>query len=79
MAIECTPDSLADASECYKAISPGDRDAVMIYLLYVISGSALTIPELVANSMCYAQQIDKQLQPGVITYLLCAIAQAQGA
>lgn len=79
MAIECSPDSLADASECYKRISPGDRDAVMIYLLYVISGSTLTIPQLVAASQCYADRIDKQLQPAVITYLLCAISQAQGA
>lgn len=79
MPIECTPDSLADASECYKKISPGDREAVMIYLLYVISGLDLTIEELVANSRCYADRIDKHLQPGIIVYLLCAIANAEGA
>lgn len=76
MPITCTPDALADASECYKKISPGDRSAVMIYLLYVISGSTLTIPQLVAASECYAEQIDSHMQQAIITYLLCEIVNA---
>lgn len=79
MPIECTPDSLADASECYKKISPGDREAVEIYLLYVISGSTLTIPQLVAASQCYADRIDRHMQEAVKTFLLCQIASALGA
>lgn len=72
--ITCTPEALTAASECYKEISPGDRDAVQIYLLNVISGLNLTPAQLASASVCYAQQIDKQLQLGVIIYLLCQIA-----
>lgn len=79
MALTCTPDSLADASECYKKIPPGDREAVMIYLLQQIASNTETTAELVAHSICYAEQIDKQLQPAVIVYLLCAIAAELGA
>lgn len=79
MAIECSPEAIASASECYNRISPGDMDAAMIYLLYVISGLDLTIEELVANSQCYAAKIDKQSQGAVIIFLLCAIADAVGA
>lgn len=75
MAIECSPGALADASECYKKIPPGDRDAALIYLLYVISGSSLTISELAQASACYTS-LDKQTSQAVIVYLLCQISNA---
>lgn len=75
--IVCTPEALTAASECYKKISPGDRDAVMIYLLLTISGLNLTVEQLEAASVCYAEKFDHQMQLAVITMLLCSIASSE--
>lgn len=73
MAISCTANDLAANSECYKKISQGDRDAVMIYLLNNISGLNLTPDQLISAAACYAERIEPHMQGAVIMYLLCQI------
>lgn len=78
MAVNCDPNSLAQASACMKCIPPGMQNEVIIYLLNVISGLNLTPQQLMANAACL-KCIPQGMQSEVQTYLLCQIATAAGA
>ena len=80
MAISCDPNDLAEASKCF-CFDKKSSIAVELYLLYVISGSTLTVNELLqaaADAGFYGIS-DKQSQEAVRLYLLCSAATAAGA
>jgi hypothetical protein len=81
MPISCDPSSLAAASTCYSdCISDGMKPAVVIFLLNSISGLNYTPQQLVTAAACFdCGNIPTGLQPAVMNYLLCAIAQKVGA
>lgn len=72
MPISCEPADLLDAAACFKCIPAGEQNAVMIYLLNVISGLNLTPQQLMDQAVCY-NCIPVGMQAEVQTYLLCQI------
>lgn len=75
MALDCSPDALVKASNCFKCIPTGQQPEVMIYLLNQILGTGLTPQQLMDNAVCF-RCIPKGMQEEVQTYLLCQIASA---
>jgi hypothetical protein len=61
-----------EAAKCYDCIPPNMQDAVKTYLLYLISGSSLSISQLVAAAAEF-QRIPGDMQLAVQNTLLCDI------
>lgn len=76
--ISCEPDDLAAAAKCFCIPDRKTQEAIMIYLLYTLSGLNMTVKELVAASKCYCIGNDKT-RDSILIYLACKAAQAAGA
>lgn len=75
MAIDTTPQALADAAACYSCLSPGQVEAVKTYLLAVKAGGSLDPQVLAEDAKCFLC-----LSPGIMkavqTYLMAQIVNA---
>lgn len=74
MALDCSPEVLAEAARCYACIPAQDKEAIKIYLLSVLAGlDNIPVEDLVIRAKCYSC-IPARQQKGVENYLLCQIA-----
>ena len=75
MAVVCEPKDLAAASACFCGVPPGDRDAILIFLLATIAGGSMD-PNVLAESAKAYRGYDKRTAQAVMVYLMCSIASA---
>jgi hypothetical protein len=79
MAVSCDKNDLAEAASCYCYSNQKQVDAIMIYLLNVISGLNLTANELAVNATPFMGISDQRQIDAIKLYLMCAAAEAAGA
>ena len=79
MAIDCTPKALAASAKCFCGVPPGDRDAIMLYLLASINGGSMDPTVLAGQAKAFLGVRDEQMIESMKVYLLCAIASKLGA
>lgn len=73
MAVACDPQSLLELAKCFEGCtSPGQRDAMKVYLLAIIAGVNPDPVALMEASRCMTCLLPGQTQ-AVISYLLCTI------
>lgn len=77
--ISCDKNDLAKASKCFCYADQRQIDAIMIYLLNVISGLNLTPNQLALNAVPFMGISDQRQIEAIKLYLLCAAADAAGA
>lgn len=74
MAVSCVPSDLAVLASSFQGMDEAAIERVKTYLLFAISGTTLSLSEVVAASRCFC--MDKQTQLAVQNYLLCQIVNA---
>lgn len=79
MAVACDSNSLITGAHDYCCIPSGIQSHVIIYLLNQILGTGLTPQQLVENSAPYRKEIPDGASDAVMLYILCALADAEGA
>lgn len=72
--MDCSPSALADAAKCFCGIPPGDRDAIMMYLLANINGGSLDPNVLASEAKAFIGLMDEHAIEAMKIYLLCQIA-----
>lgn len=78
MAVDCSPEALAEASKCFMCFSPKQLDAIntlnLARIANALTGSSMD-PEVLARDAAAFQALDGQ-QMQVQNFLLCNIANA---
>lgn len=72
MADTSTPAAVLKGAACYDGIPPGNRDAVMIFLLEQVAKTGLTPAQMAKAASCYC--FDKKASKAVIAMLLDKLA-----
>lgn len=72
MAVDCTPNGLAEAAKCFVCLPPASQTQVQTYLLAVIAGGS-TDPNVLLEQAKAFQGISPAALLEIQTYLLCQI------
>jgi hypothetical protein len=75
MAVDCTPNGLAEAAKCFTCLPSATQTEVQTYLLAVIAGGSLDPNTLIEQAKAF-QGIGQSALLEVQTYLLCQIVNA---
>ena len=76
MAVNCAPESLAEASKCFMCLSGDQREAVKVYLMCVIAGVDPDPQTLIEQAKCFNSCVPTGMHKAIQTYLLCQILNA---